>query len=164
MNALMVFLALLVSLFLGFRGLCMNTEVNDLARQMENIQAQNTQKKQTIVQKQLLTPRRAQAMSKAFSLLVNDIRYLENNSGTTMNLTVDKSNDSDDVNSHCVDSPYRGVKKLPITLQVNKFSSETDMGEVLNDIYQLEIDTDFKATEINKEGDTLIVKGDVYGI
>ena len=49
-------------------------------------------------------------------------------------------------------------------LQVDKFSNETDMGAVLNDIYQLEMSTDFKVTEINKEGNTLIVKGDVYGI
>lgn len=81
-----------------------------------------------------------------------------------MNLTIEKSADNDDIAHHYVDSQYRGIKKLPIVIQIDKFSSETDMGAVLNDVYHLEKETDFKATEINKEGNVLIVKGEVYGL
>ena len=47
---------------------------------------------------------------------------------------------------------------------INKYSKETDMGAVLDDIHLLEKNTDFTATQIVKDNNNLIVKGEIYGI
>jgi len=38
------------------------------------------------------------------------------------------------------------------------------MGAVLDDIHLLEKNTDFKASEISKDSNNLIVKGEIYGL
>ena len=164
MNKIMLIISILVAVFFVHLGLSMNTQFESLSKQTGDTVIQNHHMGMEIQARQSLTKRYPKAMSKAFSLLLNDLRYLEENSGTVMDLYIDKSKDNDDIASHYIDSQYRGIKKLPVLIEVNKFSSETDMSAVLNDIYQLEEGTDFKATEINKAGDILIVKGDVYGL
>ena len=164
MNKFIILICAVVSIFFVNVGLSINAQVDGLAKQTEGILIQNNHMGVGISNRQLLAQRPPVFISKAFSLVINGIRYLEENSGTTMNLTIEKSKDNDDISNYYIDSHYRGIKKLSVMLEVDKFSSETDMGAVLNDIYQLEVETDFKVTEINKEGNTLIVKGDVYGL
>jgi hypothetical protein len=164
MNKMIFPICIVMSVFFVNAGLSINARVDDLSRQREYMLTQNNHVEVEISQRQMLPQRPPVVVSTAFSLVINEIRYLEGNSGTTMNLTIEKSTDNDDIANHYIDSQYRGIKKLPVMLEVEKFSNETDMGAVLNDIYQLEEETDFKATEINKEGNALIVKGDVYGL
>jgi hypothetical protein len=163
MNKTIVLICIGGSVFFINVGLSIKAQTNGLSKQIEDVLNRNNHMQMEISDRQLLTQRPPVALSKAYELVINDIRYLEENSGTAINLMIEKSQDNEDISSHYVDSQYRGIKKLPVMLEVDKFSSETDMGAVLNDIYQLEIDTDFKATQINKEGNELIVKGDVYG-
>jgi hypothetical protein len=164
MNKIIIIICIVTAVFSVNVGVSINARVQSLSRQIEDTLVQNTQIHAEILRKQQLSQKSPVAISKAYSLVINDIRYLEENSGTAMNLIIEKSHDNEDIANHYVDSMYRGVKKLPVTIQVDKFSGETDMGAVLNDIYQLEVQTDFKASEINKEGNALIVKGDVYGV
>ena len=164
MNKVIISASIVVSMFFINVGLSINNKVNDLLKQKEDILIQNNHIGVEILERQRLPQRAPVIISKAFSLVINEIRYLEENSGTIMNLTIEKSVDNDDIAHHYVDSRYRGIKKLPVVIQIDKFSSQTDMGAVLNDVYQLEEETDFKATEINKEGNVLIVKGEVYGL
>jgi hypothetical protein len=163
MNKMIIITCIVISVFLVNAGLSINAQVEDLSRQKDSLLVQNNHMGAEILERQQLIQKLPIEISKAFSLVINEIRYLEENSGTTMNLTIEKSVDDDDIANHYIGSQYRGIKKLPVTIEVDKFSDETDMGAVLNDVYQLELETDFKATEINKEGNTLIVKGDVYG-
>ena len=164
MNKIIVLISILASAIFFNCGLSMNTEVVELSSQIEQISIQNDQMQAEISSKQLLAQKPPVEISKAYSLVINDIRYLEGNSGTSMNLMIEKSKENEDISGHYIDCEYRGIKKLPVTIQVDKFSSETDMGAVLNDIYQLEVETDFKAVEINMERNTLMVKGEVYGL
>ena len=72
--------------------------------------------------------------------------------------------DSQDISSHYVDTEYKGIRGLKIQIVVDKFSKETDMGAVLDDIHLLEKNTDFVSSEISKDNNNLIVKGEVYGL
>jgi hypothetical protein len=164
MNKIFILICIVVSVFFANAGLSINSQVDGISKQSQDILIQNNHMEVEISNRLLLTQKPAVAISKAFSLVVNEIRFLEEYSGTAMNLMIEKSQDNEDIAKHYIDSQYRGIKKLPVLIQVDKFSNETDMGAVLNDIYQLEAETDFKVTEINKEGNTLIVKGDVYGL
>jgi len=164
MNKVIVLISIIVSVFLINIGLSVNAQVRGVAKQIEDISIQDKHLSVEILNRQLLVQRTPRPIPKAFSLVINDIRYLEENSGTGMNLMIDKAQDNEDISNHYVYSQYRGIKKLPVLIQVDKFSDETDMGAVLSDIYQLEVETDFKVAEINKMGDVLIVKGDIYGL
>ena len=164
MNKIMILICIVVSIFFANVGVSINAQVDSLSKQIEDVLIQNNHIEVEISNRQQLTQRPPVVISKALNLVINETRYLEEFSGTAMNIIIEKSADNEDVSKHYIDSQYRGIKKLPIVLQVDKFSNETDMGAVLNDIYQLEIETDFKVTEINKDGNTLIVKGDVYGL
>lgn len=163
MNKIVVVICIVVSIFFANAGASISTQIRSLERQTKDILIQNEHIGMEISKKQQLTPRPPVDISKAYSLVINNIRYLESNSGTAMNLMIEKSQDNEDISDHYIDSQYRGIKKLPVKIQIDKFSGETDMGAVLNDIYQLESGTDIKAIEINKEGNSLIVKGEVYG-
>jgi hypothetical protein len=164
MNKIITLISLAVSVFFINAGISMNAQVVGLLKQKEDLLIQNNNIGLEISQKLSLSQMPPVDISKAFSLVVNKIRFLEGNSGSTMNLMIEKSQDSDEIYNYLIDSQYRGIKKLPVTLQVDKFSNETDLSSVLNDIYQLEVETDFKVTEISKTGNGLIVKGDVYGL
>ena len=164
MSRIVILISIFVSLYFVHTGLLMKVKVQELTRQKQDMVAQNNHMIFEISERLQLPQKQALLMSKAFSKVVNETRYLESNSGTTVDLTIEKSADSDEISSHYQDSQYHGVKKLPVVLHIDKSSSETDLGAVLSDIYQLEIETDFKVTEINKDGTTLLVKGDIYGI
>ena len=88
----------------------------------------------------------------------------ETYSGTRMNIVLTGTKENENIEDHYVDTEFRDVKGLPMTISVEKFSNETDMAEVLNDIYLLEKRTDFKVSEISTENNGLIVKGELYGI
>jgi len=164
MNKIIILVCMGASIFFAHGGLWYKSQADRLSRQIAAILIENKRMNAEIIEKQQLYPQPPVTISKAYNLVINDMRYLQENSGTTMNLTIEKSHDNEDISNHYVASCYRKVRKLPVIIQVDKFSGETDMGAVLNDIYQLEADTDFKAWEINKEGNVLIVKGDVYGV
>jgi hypothetical protein len=95
---------------------------------------------------------------------MNQIRLLESYSGTSMNVQLEATTDTQDISSHYEDTQYKGIRGLPIKIVVDKFSKETDMGAVLDDIHVLEKNTDFIASEISKDNNNLIVKGEVYGL
>lgn len=163
MNRIIIVICIVVSLFLINIGLSINSHIDGLTKKTRDIQIQNNLIKEEILNRQILPQRPPMLISNAFSIVINEIYYLEEFSGTAMKLIIEKSNDNEDITKHYINSEYRGIKKLPVLLRIDKFSNETDMGEVLNDIYQLEVMTDFKVNEIIKEGNTLNVKGDVYG-
>jgi uncharacterized protein with HEPN domain len=95
---------------------------------------------------------------------MNQIRLLESASGTSMNVQLEGTMDTQDIANHYEDTPYKGIRGLRIRIVVDKFSKETDMGAVLDDIHLLEKNTDFMASEISKDNNNLIVKGEVYGL
>jgi len=160
---MMILTGIIVSIIFVNIGFSINRETKGVSAQIKDIKIQNNLLETEILRKQTLTKRSPVPISKALSLVINDTRYLEGNSGTSMNIRIERSQDNEDIASHYIDSQYQGIKKLPVIIQVDKSSSETDMGAVLSDIYQLETETDFKANEIDKEGNAVLVKGDVYG-
>ena len=89
---------------------------------------------------------------------------LEGFGGTNMDVQLDGVKDAGDISTQFEDTEYKGVRGLKIKIVVNKFSKETDMGAVLDDIHLLEKNTDFIASEISKDSNNLIVKGEIYGL
>jgi hypothetical protein len=72
--------------------------------------------------------------------------------------------DTQDISSHYENTEYKGIRGLKIKIVVNKFLKETGMETVLDNIQILEKNTDFMVTEISKDNNNLIVKGEVYGL
>lgn len=87
-----------------------------------------------------------------------------NNPDISKNIVLTGTKENEDIEDHYVVTKFRHVKGLPLTIGVEKYSNETDMIGVLNDIYLLEKRTDFKVSEISTDNNGLIVKGELYGI
>lgn len=138
--------------------------MDNLKDEDSQLEANNQDMKQEIQDKELLAKREPVLLSAEYSLVMNQVRLLESYSGTSMNVQLDGIKDANDISAQYIDTEYKGVRGLKIKIVVDKFSKETDMGAVLDDIHLLERDTDFMASEIDKENNDLIVKGVVYGL
>jgi hypothetical protein len=163
-NKAIIFISLVVSAILINFGVSVKAQVDGLKIENSQLQADNFDMTQKIKIKGSLPKQAPVLLSMAYSVVLNQIRLLESNSGTSMNIKLEGAMDTQDISSHYEDTPYKGIKGLKIQIVVDKFSKETDMGAVLDDIHLLEKNTDFMSTEISKDNSNLIVKGEVYGI
>ena len=164
MNKIIILAAVLMSMGLVNGGISTKAQVDNLRDEDLQLEANNLDMKEKIKEKESLVKRYPVLLSTAYGLLMNEVRTLESCSGTNMNVQLDATKDADDISSQYVDTPYKGVRGLKIQIVVDKFSQETDMGAVLDDIHKLEKNTDFAASEISKDNNNLIVKGEVYGL
>jgi len=164
MNKIIIFISLVVSVVLINFGMSTKAQVDDLKIKNSQLQASNLGMNRKIKIKQSLTKQVPVALSTEYSVVLNQIRLLESTSGTAMNVQLEGAMDTPDIASHYEDTQYKGIRGLKIRIVVDKFSKETDMGAVLDDIHLLEKNTDFMASEISKDNNNLIVKGEVYGL
>jgi hypothetical protein len=163
MNKIIIFISLFISAVLINFGISAKEKVEGFKSENSQLQANNLDMKQRIKYKGSLSKQVPVSLTTAYSVVLNQIRLLESYSGTSMNVQLDGGIDSQDISSHYEDTPYKGIRGLRIQIMVNKFSKEIDMGAVLDDIHLLEKNTDFVSTEISKDNNNLIVKGEVYG-
>jgi len=164
MNKIIVFISLVVSIVLINGGISVKVQADVLKNENARLQAADLDMTEEIRTKGSLPQQRPVPLSTAYALVLNQTRSLESFSGTSMNVQLEDAMDTQDIASHYEDTLYKGVKGLRIRIVVDKFAKETDMGAVLDDIHLLEKNTDFMASEISKDNNNLIVKGEVYGI
>ena len=164
MNKIIIFISFIVSIVLINFGMSTKAQVDDLKIENAQLQANNLDMKQEIKDKESLPKQDPVPISTEYSVVMNQIRLLESYSGTSMNVQLEGTSDTEDITSHYVGTEYKGIRGLKIRIVVDKFSKETDMGAVLDDIHLLEKNTDFMASEISKDNNNLIVKGEVYGL
>ncbi|MBF0511861.1 MAG: hypothetical protein HQL13_05995 [Candidatus Omnitrophica bacterium] len=164
MKKTMIFLSLALSLLLFHWGFTLSQEMRALQGQYTQLQTNNLMIKEEIRFKETLPKKAPMPLSTGYTDMLNHISVLENTSGTCMQVNIEASKEDQMIENHYENSEYQGIKKLKIQIMVDKFSKESDMGAVLDDIHLLEKDTDFIARQIIKENNDLIVKGEVYGI
>jgi hypothetical protein len=164
MNKIIFVIAVVITVFFINLGLILRSHMMDTKKQKNVIVSENLTLSEEVDQKQRFKKNVPKTISKAFTLFVNEIKMFETYSGTRMNIALTGSKENENIEDHYVDTKFRNVKGLSLTINVEKFSNETDMAEVLNDIYLLENRTDFKVSEISTENNVLIVKGELYGI
>jgi len=164
MNKIIIFISFVVSIILVNFGMSTKAQVDNLRDEKAQLQTNNFDMEQKIKRKEILIKREPVLLSTEYGLVMNQVRMLESTSGTNMNIQLEANQDADDISDHYVDTPYKGIRGLKIKIAVDKFSKETDMGAVLDDIHFLEKHTDFMASEISKNNNNLIVKGEIYGL
>jgi len=160
----MVVIAVLITAFLVNSGLGLRAQKMDIKQQKNHVLFENSVLSGELDQKQQFKKNRPKTISSAFALFVNETKMFETYSGTRMGIVLTGNQENENIEERYVDTPFRGVKGLSLTIRVEKFSNETDMAGVLNDIYLLENRTDFNVSEISTENNDLIVKGELYGI
>jgi hypothetical protein len=164
MKNLPIYISLVIAAVLINFGLSTGGQVRDLNDQKSQLESSNLELKKQIDIKKLLPKQDAIGVSTEYGLVLNQIRMLESYSGTNMNVQLEGVADASDISSHFEKSDYKGIRRLKINIVVDKFDNETDMGTVLDDVHQLEKNTDFKVSEITKDNSNLIVKGELYGL
>lgn len=165
MNKIMVITAVVITVFFINLGLTLRSHTREAKIEKEEIASQNLVLSNEVDQKQLFKKNEPKTISNAFTFFVNETKMFETTSGTRMGIVFNGwPKENENIEDHYVDTEFRNVKGLVLTINVEKFSNETDMAEVLNDIYLLENRTDFKVSEILIENNVLIVKGELYGI
>lgn len=165
MNKIILISSFIIIAILINLGIANNSKTGNLNEQIQQLQASNSDLEQKIAEKKLLPKQDPVPIAYEYGAVINQIRLLESNSGTNMSVQLDGGpSDSEDISTHYENSEYTGIRGLKLQILVNKFSTETDMGAVLDDIHTLEKNTDFITREINKDNNNLIVKGEVYGL
>ena len=164
MNKIIIFVSFGISVVLANLGMSTKAQVDNLREESSQLAANNLDMKQKISEKEFLVKREGIPLPTEYSLVLNQARMLEGYSGTNMDVQLDGIKDVADITTQFEGTEYRGVWGLEIKIVVNKFSKETDMGAVLDDIHLLEKNTDFMASDISKDNNNLIVKGEVYGL
>lgn len=164
MNKLIILTAVLVSGFIFHAGYSLESKALDLAKQVHEIHSSNEMTEKEVFYKKSLFKIKGIPLLKAYSLLMNQVNDLESYSGTSMNVQLPNAKDANDISQYFVTTDYKRVKGLKLNIVINKFTESTDMGAVLDDVHLLEMNTDFLATQIIKEKDDLIVKGELYGL
>ena len=145
-------------------GLSLRAHSSDAKQQYDAVVSENLAFKGELEHKQIYRKDLPMAISDAFTGFVNETKMLETCSGTRVNIVFTGTKENENIEDHYEATSFRNVKGLPIAISVEKFSNETDMAAVLNDIYLLENHTDFKVSHISTENNSLIVKGELYGI
>ncbi|MDE1920144.1 MAG: hypothetical protein KGJ09_03655 [Candidatus Omnitrophica bacterium] len=164
MNKMIILISLAVTVVLVNLGVSMNSQIeqdnNDYALLQDKINGMQ----QAIKDKELLPRQPPVELHVAYNAVLNETRLLESTSGTNMNIQLEGAMEVPDISTHYEKTAYRGVRGLKIRIVIDKFSRETDMGAVLDDIHTLEANTDFLASEISKDNNNLIIKGEIYGL
>ena len=163
MNNMLVVLAIIVAGVLINGGYGRSSQTMVLKDQKNKMEIEDRRMADELFEKQGIKRSKPQAISKAFIFFLNQTKMFESYSGTQMSIEFNNK-EEEDIEDYYVKTVFRQVKGLPLTINIDKFSNETDMVEVLNDIYLLENHTDFKVTSIVSDNNTLIVKGELYGI
>lgn len=145
-------------------GFHLNTRTSQILQRKIHEEKTNNDLSREMRFKETLKKEEPQALSSAFAFFINQSKLIETYSGTRMKLVFTGNRINENIQAHYVSTEFRNVKGLPLTINVEKFTKETDMTEVLNDIYLLERRTDFKVLEISSENDILTVKGELYGV
>ena len=164
MNKIIILISFIVSIVLVNEGLSTKAQLDNLRDEEAGLQAANHDMKRSISGKESLPKRKPVSLSVEYGLVVDQVRKLESYSGINMNVQLEGLKDVDDISLEYVDTLYKGVRGLKIKIVVDKFSKQTDMGGVLDDIHLLERGTDFIVSQISKDNNNLIVKGEVYGL
>ena len=164
MNKVIVFISFVAAIVFINWGMTTKTQVDEINSKAAQLRTKNLEIKYKINEKASLTKQPPVLLGTEYSVVLNQIRLLESYSGTVMNVQLEGSMDTPDITSHYEDTEYQGIRGLKIRIVVDKFSKETDMGAVLDDIHLLEKNSDFIASEISKDNNNLIVKGEVYGL
>lgn len=164
MNKIVIFISLAGSVILINFGISTKAQVDGFKSTDLQLKADNLDMQRKIKDKESLPKQEPVALSTEYSAVLNQIRLLESYSGTNMNVQLEGTMDSQDISSHYEKTQYKSIRGLKIKIIVDKFSKETDMGAVLDDIHLLEKNTDFVASEISKDNNNLIVKGELYGL
>jgi len=164
MNKIIIFISFVISVVLVDLGMSTKAQVDNLREESSQLAANNLDMKHKIREKEFLVKHEGVPLPTEYSLVLNQVRMLEGYSGTNMDVQLDGIKDAADITTQFEGTEYKGVRGLRIKIVVNKFSKETDMGAVLDDIHLLEKNTDFIASEISKDNNNLIVKGEIYGL
>jgi hypothetical protein len=164
MNKVIILISFVVSIILINFGMSEKSQQDNLRNKESQLEANNFDMKQKIKDKDCLIKRAPVPLSTEYGLVINQIKILESYSGTNMNIQLEANKDTDDISDHYISTEYKGIRGLKIKIVVDKFSKETDMGAVLDDVYLLEKYTDFMASEISKDNNNLIIKGEIYGL
>ena len=165
MNKTMIVIAVIIAAFFINSGFTLMAQTGQTKIENDQIASQNSALSDERAQKQLFKKNEPKTISNAFTLFVNETKMFETYGGTRMDIVFNGGpKENENIEDHYVDTEFRNVKGLALSIRVEKFSNETDMVEVLNDIYLLENRTDFKVSEISTENNALIVKGELYGI
>jgi len=160
----MIWVGLIIAFLFIEGALNLRVQEQEAQKSKDHLAAENQRLEGEINHKQSFKKNEPRYISKAFNLFVNQMKIFEAFSGTQMNFSLGGRKEKESIEDHFVPTHFRGVKALPILINVQKFSNQTDMGEVLNDIFLLENRTDFKVSEISSENNALVVKGELYGI
>ena len=164
MNKYTIFIAFVITVFFLHSAFALRSQTMDTKKQKDNMLSENLALSNELGLKEGFKRDGPKAISMAFALFVNETKMFETYSGTQMKIVFNGTKENENIEDHYVETEFRRVKGLPLTISVEKFSNETDMAGVLNDIYLLEKRTDFKVSEISTENNVLIVKGELYGI
>lgn len=164
MNKIIIFISFIVSVISVNLGISAKVQVEGLKEEELNLQIANSDIEMKIKDKELLVKHEPILLLNAYELVINQVRTLEVYSGTNINVQLEANKDTEDISNHYINTEYRGIKGLKVKIVVDKFTKETDMGAILEDIHLLEKNTDFMASEISKDSNNLIVKGEIYGI
>jgi len=163
MNNTAIFVSLVLSVVLVYFGMNAQTQMQDLREGIIRIEEKNSQMQQNLKEKAGIKLEAPVSLLMEYDLVMNQVRILEGYSGTGMDVKLDGTKDTSDIASQFQNTQYKGVKGLKVKIVINKYSTDTDMGAVLDDIHLLEKNTDFTATQIIKDNNNLIVKGEIYG-
>ncbi len=153
-----------ITVLLIHYGVVTNAQVDDLKKEISQMQVGDLEMRQEIKDKRHLHSQAPTTLITAYNRFLNQVRLLESYSGTSMDVQLEENAGTQDIMDHFKNTEYKGIKGLKIRIVVKKFTKEADMGAVLDDIHILETYTDFMACEISQENDRLIVKGEIYGI
>jgi len=164
MNKGAILASFFVSLIFVNAGISAKGQNDRLHKQCLEMDAQNLYMQQEIKVKKAMIKSRPVLLSMEYGFFINQVKMLEAYSGAEMSVQLDGSRDSDDISTHYTNTEYKGIRGLKIQIVIDKFSKDTDMAEILDDIHLLEQTTDFMVNTIDKDNNNLTVKGVVYGL
>jgi len=164
MKKIIIILSFLAGTIFINLGMSAKAHINNIKDEITQLNSENLDMEQKEKTKEMLYKSEPVALTTEYGLIMNQTLLLESYSGTGMSIQLEDTKNEDDLSSQYVATEYNQVKGLKIQIVIDKFSKETDMGAVLDDIHLLEKNTDFLASEIDKDNNNLIVKGEIYGI
>ena len=163
MNRMLIIAAVAVSITLLNLGFSFSGQRNVLNGQKNSISQENGIMAQELRKKEQFIKKSPVGINEALNLFVNLMRMLDYD-GAKIEIFFTTKQEKGNLEDYFIDSAFRNVRALPVVLRTNKFLKENDLTAVLNDIYILEKQTDFKVEEITDENNVLEIKGEVYGI
>lgn len=164
MNRIIIFTSVIIFLVLVNLGLSTKQNLDELKGYIYKLQVSNLDMEGRIKEKGCLPKLPSIRLSTEYRMVLNQIKLMDENSEISMNVQLEGGVDSQDVSCHFENTEYKGIRGLRIKIITNRFSKETDMSALLDEINLLEKNMDFVVSEISKNNDNLTVKGEVYGI